>query len=24
MIRNSWGSGLRRVFTELPNPDWLS
>lgn len=24
MIRQSWGSGLRRVFTELPNPDWLS
>jgi putative proteasome-type protease len=24
MIRNSWGSGLRRVFSELPNPDWLS
>jgi putative proteasome-type protease len=24
MIRNAWGSGLRRVFTELPNPDWLS
>ncbi|MGH8677032.1 MAG: peptidase [Burkholderiales bacterium] len=23
MIRNSWGGGLRRVFTELPNPDWL-
>lgn len=24
MIRQSWGSGLRRIFTELPNPDWLS
>jgi putative proteasome-type protease len=24
MIRQSWGSGLRRVFAELPNPDWLS
>ncbi len=24
MIRNSWGSGLRRVFSELANPDWLS
>ncbi|HUF21771.1 MAG TPA: peptidase, partial [Burkholderiales bacterium] len=24
MIRQSWGTGLRRVFTELPNPDWLS
>ncbi len=24
MIRTSWGSGLRRVFAELPNPDWLS
>jgi putative proteasome-type protease len=24
MIRQSWGTGLRRVFIELPNPDWLS
>ncbi|MFN0038289.1 MAG: peptidase [Burkholderiales bacterium] len=24
MIRNSWGSGLRRVFAELPDPDWMS
>ncbi len=24
MIRQSWGSGLRRVFSELANPDWLS
>ncbi len=24
MIRQSWGTGLRRVFGELPNPDWLS
>lgn len=24
MIRQSWGSGLRRVFGEIDNPDWLS
>jgi putative proteasome-type protease len=24
MIRQSWGSGLRRVFSELANPDWLT
>lgn len=24
MIRQNWGSGLRRVFGELPDPDWLS
>ncbi len=23
MVRNGWGSGLRRVFAELPNPDWM-
>ena len=22
MIHNRWGEGLRKVFTELPNPDW--
>lgn len=22
-IRRSWGEGLRRVFSELPDPDWL-
>jgi putative proteasome-type protease len=22
MIHNEWGEGLRRVFAELPNPDW--
>jgi putative proteasome-type protease len=24
MLRQGWGGGLRRVFSELPNPDWLS
>ena len=23
MLRHGWGSGLRRVFGELPNPDWM-
>jgi putative proteasome-type protease len=23
MLRQGWGSGLRRVFAELPNPDWM-
>lgn len=23
MLRQRWGSGLRRVFGELPDPDWL-
>jgi putative proteasome-type protease len=23
MLRQGWGSGLRRVFGELPNPDWM-
>ena len=22
MVHNQWGEGLRRVFTQLPNPDW--
>jgi len=22
MIHNEWGAGLRRVFAQLPNPDW--
>ena len=22
MIHSQWGEGLRRVFAELPNPDW--
>ena len=22
MIHSRWGAGLRKVFTELPNPDW--
>ena len=22
MVHTQWGEGLRRVFTELPNPDW--
>jgi putative proteasome-type protease len=22
MVHNQWGDGLRKVFTELPNPDW--
>jgi putative proteasome-type protease len=24
MIHNEWGAGLRRVFAQLPNPDWNS
>ncbi|MCA3130371.1 MAG: peptidase [Betaproteobacteria bacterium] len=24
MLRQGWGGGLRRVFGELPNPDWLA
>jgi putative proteasome-type protease len=24
MIRQSWGSGMRKLFAELPNPDWMS
>jgi putative proteasome-type protease len=23
MVRSRWGGGLRRVFAELPDPDWL-
>jgi len=23
MLRRGWGAGLRRVFGELPNPDWM-
>ena len=23
MLRQGWGAGLRRVFGELPNPDWI-
>lgn len=23
MVRKSWGAGLRRVFGELPDPDWM-
>jgi putative proteasome-type protease len=23
MLRQGWGGGLRRVFGELPNPDWM-
>ena len=23
MLRHGWGAGLRRVFGELPNPDWM-
>ena len=23
MLRQRWGGGLRRVFSELPDPDWL-
>ncbi len=23
MVRQRWGGGLRRVFSELPDPDWL-
>ena len=22
MIHTQWGEGLRRVFAELPNPEW--
>jgi putative proteasome-type protease len=22
MVHSQWGEGLRRVFTQLPNPDW--
>ena len=22
MIHTQWGAGLRKVFSELPNPDW--
>ena len=22
MVHSQWGEGLRRVFAELPNPDW--
>ena len=22
MVQKQWGEGLRRVFTQLPNPDW--
>ena len=24
MLRSRWGGGLRRVFSELPDPDWLA
>jgi putative proteasome-type protease len=24
MVRQAWGAGLRRVFGELANPDWMS
>jgi putative proteasome-type protease len=23
MLRQRWGGGLRRVFGELPDPDWM-
>jgi putative proteasome-type protease len=23
MLRNGWGGGLRKVFMDMPNPDWL-
>jgi putative proteasome-type protease len=23
MLRTSWGGGLRKVFMEMDNPDWL-
>ena len=23
MLRQRWGGGLRRVFAELPDPDWM-
>jgi putative proteasome-type protease len=23
LIHNQWGEGLRRVFAQLPDPDWL-
>ncbi len=22
MVHTQWGDGLRRVFAQLPNPDW--
>jgi putative proteasome-type protease len=22
MLHQQWGAGLRKVFSELPNPDW--
>jgi putative proteasome-type protease len=24
MLRQAWGAGLRRVFGELANPDWMA
>ena len=24
MVHTQWGEGLRRVFAQLPNPDWTS
>lgn len=24
MLRQGWGQGLRKVFAELPNPDWMA
>jgi putative proteasome-type protease len=23
MLRSRWAGGLRRIFSELPDPDWL-
>jgi putative proteasome-type protease len=23
MLHSSWGQGLRRVFAEMPDPDWI-
>ena len=23
MVHTQWGEGLRRVFTQLPDPDWM-
>jgi putative proteasome-type protease len=23
LIHHQWGEGLRRVFAQLPDPDWL-
>jgi putative proteasome-type protease len=23
MVHHQWGEGLRRVFAQLPDPDWL-